>query len=243
MIKQIRRWGLLIILLIFFALFFYFRLDRYLSFASLKNHREILLTWMENNFLEVFLSFMAIYALSVAVSIPGATFLTIIAGFLFGPILGTLAVVISATIGAFIIFLAVDLAFRDWVAQKAVKWLKKMEQGFQENAFSYLLFLRLMPLFPFWALNIVPALLGMRKSTYVLATFLGIIPGSFVYVMVGNGLGHVIDTHQKPRLDIIFDPKILLPILALAVLSILPTLYKKFIRKNKDVYRESNHSK
>ncbi|WP_242602067.1 TVP38/TMEM64 family protein [Legionella yabuuchiae] len=231
MIEQIRRWGLLVILAIFLGLFFYFRLHRYLSFERLKDHREMLLIWMGRNFLEVFLSFMAIYALSVAISIPGATFLTITAGFLFGPFLGTLAVVISATIGAFIVFLAVDLAFRDWVAQKAVKWLKKMEEGFQENAFSYLLFLRLIPLFPFWALNIVPALLGMKKSTYVLATFLGIIPGSFVYVMVGNGLGHALEAHEKPRLDIIFDPKILLPILALAFLSILPTLYKKIINK------------
>ncbi len=231
MIEQIRRWGLLVILLICLALFFYFRLDRYLSFESLKTHREMLLVWMEQNFLMVFLSFMAIYALSVAISIPGATFLTITAGFLFGPILGTIAVVISATTGAFIVFLAVELAFREWVAKKAIKWLKKMEKGFQENAFSYLLFLRLIPLFPFWALNIVSALLGMRKSTYVLATFLGIIPGSFVYVMVGDGLGHVLDAHEKPKLDIIFDPQILLPILALAFLSILPTLYKKFIRK------------
>ncbi len=218
-------------LLVILGLFFHFRLYRYLSFESLKMHRELLLSWMERNFLEVFLSFMVIYVLSVAASVPGATLLTITSGFLFGPILGMFAVMVSATIGAFIIFLAVDLAFRDWVAQKAVKWLRKMEKGFQENAFSYLLFLRLIPLFPFWALNIVPALLGMRKSTYILATFLGIIPGSFVYVMVGNGLGHALDEHKKPRLDIIYDPKILLPILALAFLSILPTLYKKIFKK------------
>lgn len=231
MLEQVKRWGLFILLLIFLSAFFYFRLYRYLSFDSIKANRELLLLWMEGHFIAVFLSFMAVYTMAVAVSIPGAVFLTLTAGFLFGPLLGTLAVVISATTGAFVVFLAVDLAFRPWVEKKAGKWLKAMEEGFQEDAFSYLLFLRLIPLFPFWVLNIVPALLGMRKATYVLATFIGIIPPTFVYVMVGNGLGRVIDAHEEPKLELIVDPKILLPLLALAILSLLPILYKRFIRK------------
>ncbi|WP_242602257.1 TVP38/TMEM64 family protein [Legionella nagasakiensis] len=228
MIMQIKRWGLLVLLLAVLGLFFYFRLYRYLSFESLKTHRTMLLAWMEKNFVQVFITFMAIYIIAVAISIPGATILTVTSGFLFGPVLGTLAVIVSATIGAFIVFLAVDLALREWIANKTSKWLKVMEQGFQKNAFSYLLFLRLIPLFPFWVLNIVPALLGISKRSFVFATFFGIIPGSMVYAMVGNGLGQVIDTHKKPDFSLIFDPKILFPMLALAFLSLLPILYKQF---------------
>ncbi|AHE68116.1 hypothetical protein Loa_02579 [Legionella oakridgensis ATCC 33761 = DSM 21215] len=201
---------------------------RYLSFENLKLHREILLAWMEKNFMQVFLSFMVIYIVLVAISVPGATILTMTAGFLFGPVLGLLAVVISATIGALIVFLAVDLALREWIANKTSQWIKVMEKGFQENAFSYLLFLRLIPLFPFWILNIVPALLGISKRSFVLATCLGILPGSLVYVMVGDGIGHLIDTHQKPDFSLIYDPKILLPMMALAFLLLLPVLYKQF---------------
>lgn len=108
-----------------------------------------------------------------------------------------------------------------------------MQQGFQENAFSYLLFLRLVPIFPFWLVNIVPALLGISKQTFVIATFLGIIPGSFIYVLVGNGLGHVLDANKTPNLRIIFDPEVLIPLLALALISLIPVGYKHFKNKKK----------
>ena len=231
MLKNIKRWTPLIVLLILLGLFFYFQLYRYLSFESLKVNRALLLAWSEQHLIWVVLGFIGVYTISVACSVPGATFLTLAGGFLFGPWLGTLWVVISATLGAFIVFLAVELALRDWVAKKAAKWLKTMEQGFQHNAFSYLLFLRLVPLFPFWLVNIVPALLGISKRTFVIATLIGIIPGSFVYVLVGNGLGHVFDANETPNLGIIFDPKVLIPLLALALLSLVPVIYKLIQRK------------
>lgn len=234
MMKHFKRWILLVILAVLLGLFFYFRLYRYLSFDSLKENRELLLAWSQQHFLWVVLGFMAIYTLSVACSIPGATFLTLTGGFLFGPWWGTLFVVFSATLGAFIVFMAVELALRDWVAEKAAKWLKSMEQGFKQNAFSYLLFLRLVPLFPFWLVNIVPALLGVWKRTFVIATFVGIIPGSFVYVLVGNGLGHVFDANETPNLGIILDPSVLIPILALALLSLVPVIYKTIKTKQKN---------
>ena len=231
MIKQIKHWLLLIFLIVVLSLFFYFHLYRYLSFENLKAHREILLNWSQQHFVLVILGFISIYTLVVACSIPGATFLTLTGGFLFGPLLGTVLVIVSATLGALIVFMAVELALRDWVEKKASHWLKAMEQGFQKNAFSYLLFLRLVPLFPFWLVNIVPALLGVSKRTFLLATLIGIIPGSFVYVLVGNGLGHIFDANQMPNLGIIFDPKILFPLLALAVLSLVPIGYNYFKRK------------
>lgn len=117
--------------------------------------------------------------------------------------------------------------------KKTSRWIKGMEQGFKDNAFSYLLVLRLVPLFPFWLVNIVPALLGVSKRTFVFATFMGIIPGSFVYVLVGNGLGHIFDANQTPDLSIIFDAKVLLPLLGLALLSLLPVVYK-FVKRKKN---------
>lgn len=216
----------LIILLLLLATAIYFQWYRYLSFESLKAHRQILLLWNKEHFGWMLLGFMAIYILVVACSIPGATFLTLSAGFLFGPLLGVSVTVISATLGALIIFLAVQLALRDWMEKRTAHWIKKMEQGFKQNAFSYLLFLRLVPIFPFWLVNIVPALLGISKRTFISATFIGIIPGSFVYVMLGSSLGYIFDTHQTPNLNIIFDPKVFLPLLALALLSLLPVFYK-----------------
>ena len=227
MIKHLQRFWPVILLGTLLALFFYFRLDHYLSFDSLKSNRALLSTWTEQHRLISLLTFAVLYMLSVAVSIPGAWFLTLTAGFLFGPILGTVVVICSATFGAFVVYLAVKYALRDWVAKKTTRWLKTMEQGFQDNAFSYLLFLRLVPLFPFWLVNIVPALLGIPTRTYLTTTFIGIIPGSFVYVLVGNGLGHVFDTNQIPNLGILKDPVVLLPLIALALLSLVPIAYRR----------------
>ncbi|MCR9191126.1 MAG: TVP38/TMEM64 family protein [Gammaproteobacteria bacterium] len=229
--KQIKRWGLVVLLLGLLGLFFYFHLYRYLSFDNLKMHRAILLDWTNQHFFQAILGFMLIYTVAVAISIPGAAFLTVLSGFLFGPLIGSVIVVIAATLGACIVFIAVELAFHDWMEKKAAKWLRSMKQGFQNNAFSYLLFLRLIPIFPFWLINIVPALLGISKRIFITATFIGIIPGSFVYTLVGNGLGHVFDANKTPTLSIIFEPEILIPILALAILSLVPIAYKRFKRQ------------
>jgi uncharacterized membrane protein YdjX (TVP38/TMEM64 family) len=106
-----------------------------------------------------------------------------------------------------------------------------MEAGFAENALSYLLVLRLIPIFPFWLVNLVPAFLGVGLGTYVLGTFFGIIPGSFVYASVGNGLGAVFDAGETPNVGIIFEPSILVPIVGLAVLALLPVAHRKFMAR------------
>jgi uncharacterized membrane protein YdjX (TVP38/TMEM64 family) len=109
-----------------------------------------------------------------------------------------------------------------------------MEEGFRQDALSYLLVLRLIPIFPFWLVNIVPAFLGVPLGTYVLGTFVGIIPGSFVYASVGNGLGAVFDAGGTPDLGIIFEPAILLPIVGLAVLALLPIAYRRFKARRRE---------
>ena len=213
---------------------FYFNLDQYLSFSALKDHRAILLAWTATYYWQVVLSFMAIYIVAVSLSLPGVVFLSLAAGFLFGEIPGTIYVVVSATLGATVIFLAVKYAFGEMFTKKAGVWVAKLQVGFQHNAFQYLLFLRLVPLFPFFIVNIVPAILNVRKTTFVLATFIGIIPGTAIYVWLGGGLGKIFEAKQTPNLSIILEPAILLPFIGLAVLALAPILYKA-LRKNKHV--------
>ena len=211
----------------------YFDLHHLISLEVLKENRDELTTWVRQNFFVACLIFMFIYTVSVAASIPGAAFLTITGGFLFGVVIGSVLVVFSATLGATCIFLAVQTALAEALAKKADGWIKKMEGEFQKNAFNYLLGIRLIPIFPFWIVNIVPALLGMKLRSYVLATAIVIIPGSVVYVLVGNGLGAVIDQGEKPNLGIILQIEILTPLLGLAVLSLLPVLYKNIKKRGK----------
>jgi uncharacterized membrane protein YdjX (TVP38/TMEM64 family) len=202
-------------------------LAEYLSFEQLKQNRSQLLDFVDRHAVLAPLLFMAIYAAVIALSIPGGAVLTVTGGFLFGIGLATLYVVVAATAGASLVFLAAKTALGDSLRAKAGPWMRRMETGFRENALNYLLFLRLIPAFPFWLVNLVPAFLGVPFPTYVVGTFLGIIPGTLVYASVGNGLGAVFEAGQSPDLGIIFRPAILLPIVGLAVLAILPVAYRK----------------
>ena len=224
--SAIRRLAPLAVLLVAIAAFFVFGLHHYLSFEALREHREQLLVLVEQRPFLAPLAFMAVYAAVIALSVPGGAVLTITGGFLFGIVAGSLYVVIAATLGATIVFLIAKTALGDALRAKAGPRIRRMEEGFRQDALSYLLVLRLIPLFPFWLVNIVPAFLGVPVRTYVLGTAIGIIPGSLVYASVGNGLGAVFDAGQTPDLGIIFKPAILLPIVGLAVLALLPIAYR-----------------
>lgn len=234
--KPIKRWMLLGVLLLTLVLFFVFHLDRYLSFSTLHQHRQFFLTWTAEHYLLASLIYLLIYIIVVAVSLPGAALLTMVGGFLFGIVWGTFYVIISATLGATVIFLAVKFALEPWILKKTSRFMTNMRQGFQQNAFQYLLFLRLIPLFPFWVVNIVPAVLGVRLLTFITATFIGIIPGSLIYVVIGNSMGHILDQNQQPDFNIILTPYILFPLIGLALLSLLPILYKGLKKPDKKLY-------
>jgi uncharacterized membrane protein YdjX (TVP38/TMEM64 family) len=207
--------------------FFVFGLDEYLSFEALREHRQFLVAWRNDHFLHLVASFIALYGLMVAFSVPGAVWMTISGGFLFGPVAGTAASVVGATIGAVALFLAARYALGDILRAKAGPALRKMEAGFNENALSYLFILRLVPLFPFWLVNLVPALLMVKLGTFIFATFFGIIPGTLVFALVGSGLGSLLDAGMAPDLNVFFEPEILLPIAGLVILSLIPVIYKK----------------
>ncbi|NBC33033.1 MAG: TVP38/TMEM64 family protein [Alphaproteobacteria bacterium] len=208
--------------------FFGLDLDRFVSLSALREHHDTLEAFVAANAVSASLLFMLVYALAVAFSIPGAAVFTISGGFLFGMVWGTGLVVAGATIGAVGIFLAARTAFHDTLRRRAGPAVQRLEAGFRENAFSYLLTLRLIPIFPFWLINLVPAFFGVSLGTYVVATVLGIVPGTVVYVGVGNGLGETLEAGRDPDLGIIFEPAILLPILGLALLSLLPVAYKTY---------------
>ncbi len=209
------------------AAFFAFDLDAYLSLDLLKEHRGTMRAWVEANTLAAALLYMLVYAAAVAFSVPGATIITITGGFLYGPVVGTLYTVVGASVGAAAVFLAARYAVGDWLRAKAGPTVKRMETEFRDNGVSYMLILRLVPLFPFWLVNLVPAFLGVSFRLYMICTFVGIIPGSFVYALVGDGAGAVLDQGGDLDLGIIFSPRILAPIAGLALLACVPLVYRK----------------
>ena len=209
------------------AVFCALDLDRFLGFDALRANRDALEAWVHSHAVVAVITYMAVYAVAMVAFPPSGAFLTITGGFLFGTIAGGLYVVFAATAGATALFLVAKTAFGDPLRARAGPFLKRLEDGFRANALSYLLVLRLIPLFPFWLINLAPAFLGVPLRIYVVGTFFGIIPGTLVYASVGNGLGAILATDGTPDLGIIFEPQFLIPILGLAGLAVLPVIYKK----------------
>jgi uncharacterized membrane protein YdjX (TVP38/TMEM64 family) len=137
---------------------------------------------------------------------------------------------VAATFGATLLFVIARTSLGELFRQRSEGALARLKDGFAKGAFNYLLFLRLVPLFPFWLVNLVAAFLDVPLRTFVLGTAIGIIPGAAVYANVGSGLGSVLDRGQAPDLRIILSPPILVPILALAVLSLVPIAYRRLRR-------------
>ena len=227
--SSLKRFAPLIVIGAALSAFFALGGPDYVSIESLKNNRETLTALVANNFVLAIAGFIALYAVLTAISFPGASLLSIFGGFLFGTIVGGSAITVGATLGATGIFLAARYAIGDALSQKAGPYMKKFEAGLKENEVSYLFILRLIPAFPFFIVNIVPALFDVKLRNYVLTTFFGIIPGCFVYASVGAGIGAIFDAGEDVKLGgLMTEPKILLPILGLMALAALPIIYKKF---------------
>lgn len=218
--------GLAVILVLFFAL----HLNRYVDFATLRDNRAVIAGFVaDHGALAAFL-YVAVYVVVVAASLPGGAILSVVGGFLFGTALGSVCVVVGATAGATLLFLAARTAIGDSLRRRLGARGARLAADLSDNAFNYLLVLRLVPLFPFFLVNLVPAFAGIPLRTYVLATFLGIIPGSVVYVSVGDGLGALLERGGTPDLSIIFSARILGPLLGLAALALIPVVYRRFKR-------------
>ena len=174
--------------------------------------------------------FFTVYAGAVAISFPFATGITLAGGFLFGPWLGTVTVVLAATLGATIIFLLAKGSLGKVLAERAGGAVKKLEQGFREDELSYMLLLRLIPLVPFFALNIAAGVLNVSLRNYVLGTLVGIIPGTFVYVSIGNGIAKGTKTladAEAGAAALFADPAVYLPLLGLIALALMSIVLKR----------------
>lgn len=233
---QGRRWSrgrlaLLMVLAAGIVAFFGLGGTEWLSFETLSRHHETITAWVEAHGTLSALAFVLLYFVAVTFSVPGAVWMSIAGGFLFGPVAGSALIVLAATAGATAVFLAARFILGDAWRRRVSGAVARLESAFRDNAFSTLLVLRLIPLFPFWLVNLVPAFVGVRTTPYVAATALGIIPGAAVYSSVGNGLGAILESGQRPDLGLIYDPEIIGPLIGLAVLAALPGLYRSVRRK------------
>ena len=243
-----KRWAPLLILLGGIAAVYASGLHEYLSLTAIADNRDALMAFVAGNAVVAAAIYVLIYIVAVAFSLPGAALLTILGGFLFGWLPGGIFTVIAATIGAVAVFLAAKTSLGDALASRAGPWMEKLSGGFRQDAFHYMLFLRLVPVFPFWLVNIAPALAGVGLGTYALTTLIGIIPGTFAFSILGSGLDSII-IEQKAvyqsciaqngadncefALDAgaLVTPQLLAAFAALGVVAVIPVIIKKLRRR------------
>lgn len=207
----------------------FFTLRDYITFDTLREHRDTLLVFRDANFVLMVLAFIGIYFAIVAFSLPGAAVASVTGGFLFGLVLGTAFNVTAASLGAITIFLAARWGLGQTLAAKIETsdgTMKKLKAGLNENEISVLFLMRLVPAVPFFVANLLPALVGVKFVNFVLTTVLGIIPGAIVFTWIGVGLGEVFDRGDSPDLSLLWEPQIIGPILGLCALAAMPIVIK-----------------
>jgi uncharacterized membrane protein YdjX (TVP38/TMEM64 family) len=217
--------------------------QREISFEALARHHDVLRNFIAAHAASALAGYIALYIAVVALSLPVGAYLTVIGGILFGTVIGAMAAVVGATIGAILIFLIARSALGENLVRRAGPAAEKIAQGFREDAFSYLLFLRLVPVFPFWLVNLVPALCGVRLAPFAAATVLGIMPATLAFAFVGSGLKSVIVAEEKAygaclaaghsgcrlmfHASDAFTPRLIAGLVALGVLALVPIVVKR----------------
>ncbi len=227
MTTKISRFLPLVTIVLLIAVFFSFDGHHWLTLEKLAQHRDFLQKHVQESLLLSVLLFGLLYIVVVAASLPGAALLSLAAGFLFGQWLGTGLVIIGATIGAVLLFLLVNTTLGATLKSKAGPWFHKISAGFQDNAISYMLFLRLIPIFPFFAVNVAGAMMGIRLSVFSVTTALGILPGSFVFVSAGVGLDAVLETGE------IINRQTQIAFIGLGLVSLIPIGYKMLSKRRR----------
>jgi uncharacterized membrane protein YdjX (TVP38/TMEM64 family) len=243
--SPLKRWLPLAALIAAIAAVYATGLTRYLSPAAIAINYETITEFVASHFWLAILAYAAIYIAVVSLSLPGATVLSIIGGMLFGWLASTPVTVIAATVGATVIFAIVTTSLGAFIAERAGPFVQKLAAGFRGDAFNYLLFLRLVPAFPFFAVNAVAGLARIPLSTFVAATLIGIIPGALAFAWIGAGLDEVIETQFKAYRDCVTtqpagactidispmslaSPQLLLGLVALAIISLVPVALKRW---------------
>jgi uncharacterized membrane protein YdjX (TVP38/TMEM64 family) len=227
---RFRRFVPLLILLLAVVAVFASGATRYLNLEALQANEAALRAFVDQQLPLALLTFVVVYALATAVSLPGATILTLAGGYLFGTWIGGAATVAGATIGAVLVFYAVKTSFGQVLRDKAEASggrLKSVIDGVQAGAFGYILTLRLIPLAPFWLVNVAAALAHAPLRAYAAATFIGIMPATFIYSGIGAGIGELLARGETPDLGVIFSPTVLGPLVALGLLTLATTIYQR----------------
>jgi uncharacterized membrane protein YdjX (TVP38/TMEM64 family) len=224
-----RLWPLLLIALAL-ILFFAFGLQRYVSLAALREHQAEWRGFIQAHTVAAILVFTVTYTAVTAFSIPVAVFVTLIGGFLFGAAVAFPMVVVAATLGSTLLFLAARSALGDLLKAKAGPWLARLEQGFRRDQWSYMLFLRLTPIVPFFIVNLAPAFLGVDLLCFVVATFFGIMPVTLIYTLAGAGIGNALEAETFSAQSIL-TPELILALTGLGILAILPAILRRFRKK------------
>ena len=195
-----------------------------ISLATLARHIETLRNFVAEHEATALIGYVAFYIAVVALSLPAGAYLTMIGGFLFGTLLGGLAAVVAASIGAILIFSIAKSALGEHLVRKAGPMAEKIARGFRKNAFSYLLFLRLMPVFPFWLVNLVSAVSGLPLSTFAVGTVIGIVPITFAFAFVGSGLQSIMSADASAHASW----KLIAALALLGLLALVPLLVKRW---------------
>lgn len=231
--KSLKRLIPLLIIILLMVLVYFTDAFKFLDYETIRYHHNELTELVNNHPISAPVIFIGSYAVITLLSVPIAIFASLIGGFLFRQPWCTIYVVIGATTGATLLFLAAKTAFGNYLKRKAGPRLKKLEKGFNKNAASYLLFLRFVPLIPFWLVNLAPAFFNVRLSTYIWTTIIGITPGAFVTTLAGRGLNTIFETSEEFSASSVLNPQLTIALIGLGILALLPIVVKKFREKKK----------
>jgi uncharacterized membrane protein YdjX (TVP38/TMEM64 family) len=226
-----RRWVPLGVIVLGIVLVFAFDLERFANFQHLRDHHERLAELVATHYVQVVLVYFVVYVLFVMLSIPGAVWFTVAGGFLFGAVAGSVLAVLAATAGATLLFLATKTSLGDYLHAHAGPWLARVERGFAENQWSYLLAMRLFPVIPFFIANLIPAFLGVPLLVFVITTLLGIAPATTIYATVGASLGSVLTSSSELTLRSLLTPQVEAGLVGLALLAAVPIVVKVLRRR------------
>jgi uncharacterized membrane protein YdjX (TVP38/TMEM64 family) len=245
---MLRRYGVLILVAAAMALVLWKGWHHSLTLETVVAYRDRFQEILGANVVLSLLAYVALYAVLVALSLPCGTIMTVGGGLLFGWLPGAFAALGGATLGATAVFLIARSAVGDSLSERAGPWLAKLSQGFQKDALSYLLFLRLVPAFPFWFVNIAPAVMGVPLKTFVLGTLIGILPATFAFASAGAGLDSVIMAAKtehaacvarsgadacplKIYASSLLTPELMLALVLMGLMSLIPVVLKKWKKR------------
>lgn len=209
-------------------------LQDYVSYAEFAANRQKWIDFVMANQFQAIVIYVCVFTLVVAFALPGTAFMMVVGGFFFGLYLGAFLALFAALCGSVLLFLAARTAFGDWLKNRARGGFKTFQRNFHEHAFSYLFFLRVMPIMPFWLVNLAPAFFGINLKTFISATFFGLIPATVIYAAFGQGLGKFLQAGVEPDMNILFEAEIFWPLIGLAVLALLPVWYRRYKERRKE---------